>query len=262
MSQYSELLPRYKQLRQVSMELNHRLVKTLPKDVLDEGGKKLGILKKNVLVLDNEDEIAVLMDYCIYDVRRQGKNAVERYLANSPPPPGSDERVLLEAMLQARYCLLEVESAEPGVGVHVRDLLRDEPLFVMDVSFGSTAQRGVVLASRIFAPDGIVRTTGAALPVALLPDRERAAFLQALTALFQGEAFRHLPPERMSEFVASLIRTCLQKGAAEHIQYAEPGARVPVRGTAALPSARRVGRNEPCPCGSGRKFKHCCGGRR
>lgn len=22
---------------------------------------------------------------------------------------------------------------------------------------------------------------------------------------------------------------------------------------------RRVGRNEPCPCGSGRKHKHCCG---
>ena len=22
----------------------------------------------------------------------------------------------------------------------------------------------------------------------------------------------------------------------------------------------KVGRNDPCPCGSGRKFKHCCGG--
>lgn len=22
---------------------------------------------------------------------------------------------------------------------------------------------------------------------------------------------------------------------------------------------QRVGRNEPCPCGSGKKFKHCCG---
>jgi uncharacterized protein YecA (UPF0149 family) len=21
----------------------------------------------------------------------------------------------------------------------------------------------------------------------------------------------------------------------------------------------KVGRNQPCPCGSGRKFKHCCG---
>jgi hypothetical protein len=23
--------------------------------------------------------------------------------------------------------------------------------------------------------------------------------------------------------------------------------------------ASKVGRNEPCPCGSGKKFKHCCG---
>ena len=33
--------------------------------------------------------------------------------------------------------------------------------------------------------------------------------------------------------------------------------------TVAVPPVRRgpkVGRNEPCPCGSGRKFKRCCGG--
>ncbi|MBR3605037.1 MAG: SEC-C domain-containing protein, partial [Candidatus Gastranaerophilales bacterium] len=24
-------------------------------------------------------------------------------------------------------------------------------------------------------------------------------------------------------------------------------------------SAEKVGRNEPCPCGSGKKFKNCCG---
>ena len=22
---------------------------------------------------------------------------------------------------------------------------------------------------------------------------------------------------------------------------------------------KKIGRNEPCPCGSGKKFKHCCG---
>ena len=22
---------------------------------------------------------------------------------------------------------------------------------------------------------------------------------------------------------------------------------------------RKVGRNDPCPCGSGKKYKHCCG---
>ena len=25
--------------------------------------------------------------------------------------------------------------------------------------------------------------------------------------------------------------------------------------------ARKVGRNDPCPCGSGRKFKQCCEGK-
>jgi uncharacterized protein len=27
---------------------------------------------------------------------------------------------------------------------------------------------------------------------------------------------------------------------------------------AAPKSAAQPGRNQPCPCGSGRKFKHCC----
>ncbi|WP_342211655.1 SEC-C metal-binding domain-containing protein [Neomesorhizobium albiziae] len=27
-----------------------------------------------------------------------------------------------------------------------------------------------------------------------------------------------------------------------------------------LHAATRIGRNDPCPCGSGKKFKKCCGG--
>jgi uncharacterized protein len=26
-----------------------------------------------------------------------------------------------------------------------------------------------------------------------------------------------------------------------------------------LPERRKIGRNEPCPCGSGKKYKKCCG---
>lgn len=35
------------------------------------------------------------------------------------------------------------------------------------------------------------------------------------------------------------------------------GLNVPVPGSEASP--KKVGRNEPCPCGSGKKYKHCCG---
>jgi hypothetical protein len=267
MSEHAALLPRYKRLRHVAVPLNNRLVETVAKDVLDEGGKKLGILKGNTLVLDTEDEIVVLMDYCIHDVRRRGQNAVERYLAESPPAPDSDDMVLLQAMRQARYALLAVEAIERGVGVHVRDLLRDEPLFLTDIGFSTTAQTGAVMASRVMTVDGITMTTGAALPAGVLSPAQRAAFLDAIKASTGQVQVDNLRPTEASDLAAGIIRHCLRMGAAERIRYEEPGSTgAPGRLAARRPSVQappqRVGRNDPCPCGSGRKFKHCCWGRR
>ena len=95
---HKDLLPRYQYLRQVAMQLNQRLVKALPKGVLEEGGKLLGILEGKTFMLQSEDVLTILMDFCLYDIRREGINAIERYLAESPPPPGSDEMLVLQAM--------------------------------------------------------------------------------------------------------------------------------------------------------------------
>src|SRR5437660_1528850 len=59
MTAQAQLLARYQRLRQVGIGVNHTLVKRLAKDVLDEGGRELGILRKGVLVLESQDEIAV-----------------------------------------------------------------------------------------------------------------------------------------------------------------------------------------------------------
>jgi SEC-C motif len=260
MSRSANLLARYKHLRQVGLELNTRLAKSLSRDALDEGGKKLGILKGKVLTLDTEDEIAVLMDYCIHDVRQHRINAVERYLNQSSSAPDSDEWILLQALRQARYSLVIVESAEPGVGVHIRDLLRDEPLFLVDVGFSRTASVGMVLAARIMAPEGIWMTTGAVLPVGMLSLAQRTRFLDDLRDSFAGVDFDNLSPEKAGDWAATVIRTCLRQGAAEHIHYVEPGAESQGPRTPSL--ATRIGRNDPCPCGSGRKFKRCCGGKK
>lgn len=40
--------------------------------------------------------------------------------------------------------------------------------------------------------------------------------------------------------------------------FKEPPQPKPTAPPASAP-ARKIGRNEPCPCGSGRKYKHCCG---
>jgi hypothetical protein len=262
MTQHADHLARYQHLRKVGLALNNRLVETLPKSVLDEGGKNLGILKKNVLTLETEDEIAVLADHCLHDVRRQGVNAIERYLAESPPAPNSDEMALLRAKRDARFSLFAVEATEPGVGVHVRDLLRDETLFLMDVGFSRTAPVGMILASRIMGVEGMYMTTGAPLPVGVLSAAQRRQFVELLKQTADISDFREPSPEQSSHLATTLIRACLRHGAATSVEYREPRS-APTRGRPA-PGARsevRHGRNDRCPCGSGRKFKHCCGAR-
>jgi uncharacterized protein len=44
-------------------------------------------------------------------------------------------------------------------------------------------------------------------------------------------------------------------------RFFEPHRRSPAQTPLHVPLRRagpKIGRNEPCPCGSGRKFKHCC----
>jgi hypothetical protein len=263
MTQHAEWLPRYRRLRQVGLERNNRLVKTLARSARDEGGQKLGILKRNALVLDTEDEIAVLMEYCLHDVRRHGLDAIERFLNESPPATDTDEWVLLNALRGAQYSLFVVESAESGVGIHVRDLLRDETRFLIDIGLGSTAAVGMVLAARVMTPDGMGMTTGAALPIGIMDPAERSRLMGRLRVRFPGMDFGNLSPEEASELTAAIIRTCLRRGAAERITYVEPGALArPTRARLTRLPAPHIGRNDPCPCGSGKIFKHCCGTRR
>jgi hypothetical protein len=261
-----EIVARYTRVRAVSKALNNRLVESLSRDVLDEGGKKLGILKGDTLVLSGEDEIAVLMDFCIYNVFRDGKNAVERFLETSPPPAGSEEMRILEGMRGAWYSLVSVQKSVPGTGVAVLDVLRQREHFIVDLSMSQTVPFGAVMGTRLIPLADFTMTGGAALPV---PDREALNFVvKRVTGLMKRlnvNDFSWLTAEQSTQLTATIIRACLERGAAERIAYADPGERLPPRPRA--PAGRlagpveRVGRNDPCPCGSGKKFKKCCGGR-
>ena len=154
------------------------------------------------------------------------------------------------------------------MGVQVSDLLRNESLFLMDVGFGNSAVPGLVLAGRIMANEDFAQTTGAALPFGVPNAAQRALLVRGLEAIYKGD-LSQLSPEKSSGLSATIIRGCLETGAMEHIRYDEPGAMPeggrrrtasePFRGSAGAAAPRRVGRNDPCPCGSRKKFKHCCG---
>ena len=70
-------------------------------------------------------------------------------------------------------------------------------------------------------------------------------------------AVRPQPPKRVSE---SGPADDAASGAASTQVAAAAGGGGTATATAAAPANRKIGRNEPCPCGSGKKYKKCHGG--
>jgi hypothetical protein len=265
MASHLELVERYKELRTKARPLSNTLAKSLPRDVIHEVADRLGMREGKQIILETEDEIVVVMDTGVFDLRRNGENAVQRFLRERPPPEGSDERMILESMLSARHSIFQVERAQAGVGVLFHDLLREEEVFVWDIGFSQTAHRGALMAARLYSPGEITMTTGAGLPI----DRELFQDLLPRLAAFVDpatEQFDLSDPQKASECAITIIRECVRAGASSSIRYenAENATRV-ARQLAAgydpprLSGRQKTGRNEPCPCGSGKKYKRCCG---
>ncbi len=203
--------------------------------------------------------MSLLMDYCLYQPQPDGRNLVERFLEKSPPPEDSDEMVALRAMTEAYYSLFQITDVERGVGVTIQDLLRDETGFIMDIGFGNTARRHLMVATRIIPVEGFLMTGGAGLLVDASAARRIFNELIRMKQTPETFDFKRMTPLQEADLAALMIRTCLSSGMSSHIAYAEPGGQT--RSLTGRAEAPRPGRNEPCHCGSGKKFKMCCGRR-
>jgi preprotein translocase subunit SecA len=87
---------------------------------------------------------------------------------------------------------------------------------------------------------------------------------EAVTVVFKLQAAR--PQERLRGVFSSLQQEYLHPEAAKFDTAApepakQPIAHPPARAAASHPGSAqpKVGRNDPCPCGSGKKYKKCCG---
>ena len=77
---------------------------------------------------------------------------------------------------------------------------------------------------------------------------------------FEGyEMFQNMIDSIQDDVVRYIFRVNVvqpqqeQKRQVTENRYAEEGPKKPVR------RENKVGRNDPCPCGSGKKYKKCCG---
>jgi SEC-C motif len=252
---------RYKRLRGLARDLNSRIIKTIPREAIQQVAEAIGRLHGGVLVLGSEDESSVLMDCCLFDWIRDGKNLIEKYAENHPPAPGTAEHELLEAYRQAKYRIVVPQSRVQGAGAYFVDLLSGEELFIMDVGL-SQNPLDVAYATRTIPLGQFWMTGGAGLPTG---SEAIKIAIDRLTKQQLVEEGRFTEPHKVA---LVFVRTLLESGASKRVAYEAVenqrrqkfhsqfgGADVPQQKM----SAYTPSRNSPCPCGSGKRYKRCCG---
>jgi hypothetical protein len=205
---------RYRSLRALNKDLNHRMIKTIPREAYDQIGDAIGFLHRGILVFDSPDMGSVLMDCCLYDWYKHGKNLVQRYSETHPAKPGTDESYLLSACVKAKYRVLIVQSTVPGAGVHCHDALNNEDLFVMDLALSRSLPDGAALATRTIPLGEFSMTGGAGLPI-----HSKKAVLKVLSDLEAGSALPFKGPDSIALLI---VRACLVTGAADHVTHEVP----------------------------------------
>ncbi len=216
------LIDRYKEIRKVSLNLNMALAKQLPKAAVPECGKKLGIFKAGTLILNNDDEIAILYDYCLYHYRRADKNPIERHLEQTPPAPESTEALLLRAMADSRFSLFRVEEIKPHQGAAVRDLLAGDTLDLMDISLSETAEPGLILAGRILPLPDFNMSSGTLIPI---PEPVYEEKIVPVINKYRPDPASGSRPNfsqaQEASFVAQIVRIALREGGEDNVFYTD-----------------------------------------
>jgi preprotein translocase subunit SecA len=97
-------------------------------------------------------------------------------------------------------------------------------------------------------------------------DRLWMEHLTAMEHLRQGIGLRAVGQEqplvvykREGHAYFEALLASIQHDVAHSIYHVGLAKQAPQKKKEAVPVGKRVGRNDPCPCGSGKKYKHCCG---
>jgi hypothetical protein len=213
----------------------------------------------------------LLIDCCAYSLRLQGETGIERLRRKRPAPrPGSAADAVIEAAFASRLALVFVEDVDFGVGIDTYDVVRDESFFVFDGPVSLRARPGYVFLTRVYSVDELTLSSGLMVLMWKCQPEDRDSFSAWFRATYLGLNFDGLTRHEVEAMEIRLLREMiavvdrdrqavpdLASDLDDEALFDEPFAceRSELRRT-----GPNVGRNDPCPCGSGKKYKRCCGG--
>ncbi len=214
----AEILDRYRKLRAISVAHHSGAMNCLTHDALIEQARRLGIVKGRMLLLNTEDELALVNDLLVYARKHGRKRPVDRYASSQRLASDSDEALVLYALLAARFAVVRVKARHPEAGLIMTDLVREEEFWLVDEGMEASAPVGYTMATRVFCLEDFHMTAGVMIPLS----RQLLASALAHRPVLERMGMREAVDDR--RFAEALYREAMRSGATERVRYQElPG---------------------------------------
>ena len=166
-------LDTYVRYRKLGRELNNKMIDScLTKEILNEAGKSLGMLKDNTFIFDDEDESHILMDFALYECKSGNKNAIKNYIEKIGGK-NEEEKILLSGLENSYTSLFEVSDINPEKFslILMDKLIKKENIVLIDRGFSLTGKKEMLIFARVIPIENFFMTSGAAF--AFNPQHEK-----------------------------------------------------------------------------------------
>jgi hypothetical protein len=217
-SSRGEVLARYRQLREISKQHHSDAMKFLSQDAILHHARRLGLTIGKLLILDHMGDLNLAVDLAMYTAPDGRSRAIDRYARSSRIAPGSDEALMLEAMRNARFAVVVVQSRHPSIGLIVKDVFRNSELWLVDEGLEISLAAGTAYATRYYMPDRFAMTAGVGMPVG------RGLLTSAVEAAPQLLRKSHIEAIEDRRFAEAVYRAAIADGVMERVAYQDvPG---------------------------------------
>lgn len=162
-----DVLARYLHLREISKKLHDGALKSVSGDSLLSHARRLGLAQGKTLLFDNADEIYYVYDLAVYTAPPDRSRAIDRYARSARFEAPSDERLMLNAMLNSQFAILLIEQPHDAAGLIATDILRDFRVWLLDIGLESSMKDGQLIATRLITPGPFSMTAGVSVPFVL-----------------------------------------------------------------------------------------------
>jgi hypothetical protein len=211
-----EVLARYRNLREISKQHHARALDFLSQATILHQARRLGLADGKTLVLGSMDELTLAFDLAIHTAPPGRSRAIDRYARSSHFAPDSEEALVLEAMRNARFAVIEVQRRHETAGLIVTDLFRNVEVWLVDEGLETSLPEGTAFATRYCTPDSFSMTAGVGMPVDFPLLRDAIESVPPLSRKSRTEAIED------RRFAEAIYRAAIADGIMERVTYRDP----------------------------------------